>query len=661
MNTKTAFPLLGAAYYPEAWDEREQERDIARMQKAGITVARMAEFAWYKMEPREGEFDFEWLHAVIDKLDAAGIAVILGTPSATPPIWLEEKDPSMMVLHETGLRAQHGARRKNCSNHPLYRRYVARIVEKMAQEFGTDPRVIGWQIDNEIYPYDNGCFCEHCQKGFAQHLKKKYGSIEELNRQWNLHLFSQAYSDFSQVPMPMKHVWHGPHLRYEWKEYCSDTHVDFVKMQADILRCYTKAPIGTDMMPLFGLNYEKIADLSDVMQFNHYHDETQLSNAAFWFDYLRTFKEKPFWNTETSTCWNGADYTPSDLRPEGFCRANSWLPIVLGGGASMYWLWRQHWAGHELMHGSVLYASGRPLHIFSEVQEVASGFAKAADFLKNTCVQTDTAMIVSVKNNLLFECQPITSVEREQADRKLLMYRHITKCGIRPDIIAPTKELSGYKLLFTPYLMTLEEGDLPQRIEHWVKNGGTWVVGPMTDIRNFIGAHYTDRETGMLECLTGSTLVQQIPDHSHHISCAWKDGTPYSACHFLQLFDVDDGAESLVEVVGGFSALQGKTLVFRKRVGKGTVIVIGALPEDADAARLLEIALVDSGAETMHFTGDIVAAPRRGEGFNGIAAQEIAGTTGKLYFEGSMRDLLTDTVYTGEAPFAPFQTRILAK
>lgn len=105
--------LLGTAYYPEDWDEAEQDRDIAMMQKAGIKIARMAEFSWAKTEPREGEFHFEWLHRVIDKLWAAGIYTMLGTPTATPPNWVEELDLDMMMLDESGRRYTHSARRHN--------------------------------------------------------------------------------------------------------------------------------------------------------------------------------------------------------------------------------------------------------------------------------------------------------------------------------------------------------------------------------------------------------------------------------------------------------------------------------------------------------------------------------------------------------------------
>jgi len=653
--------FLGAAYYPEDWDEKEQDRDIEMMVKAGIKIVRMAEFSWSVMEPEEGKYNFEWLHRVIDKLDKNGIKVMLGTPSATPPIWLEEKYPSMMIIDDFGRPAHHGGRRNNCSNNPYYCEYVSKIVEKMAQEFGNDSRVIAWQMDNEIYTYTNSCYCEHCQKAFKEHLIKKYKTIDNLNKRWNLNLFSQHYDNFDQVPLPKPFIWNNPHIRYEWKEFISDSHVDFIKMQADILHRYTNAPIGTDMMPIYGVAYEKISKFVDMIQYNHYHDHKNQIKAAFWFDYLRTFKDIPFWCTETSTCWNGGTVVPHDLRPEGFCTANSWLPIVLGGGANMYWLWRQHWAGHELMHGAVLYSSGRPMHIFDEVQSVAKGFKKAEDFLSNTKVVTDTAMLVSAKSRLLLECQHISETGDDNGDGLLRLYRYIVKSGIRPDIIAPTKDFSSYKLLFAPYLVTLEEENLSERIENWVKEGGILVAGPMTDIRDDIGAHYTDRETGILERLTESKLVQQVPDHEFTVPCQWTDGESYKAMHFLQMFDISDDAEPWVRVTGGFKAFKDKSLVFLKKVGKGAVIVVGALPDDTNAPKILDRIIKVSDTKTFKFEGNIVAAKREGKNQCGIAAQEISGLKGTLYFDGTMTDILTDKIYTEKVEIEPFGTVILRK
>lgn len=658
-------PMLGAAYYPEAWPEAEQDRDIAMMRRSGITVVRIGEFAWKRMEPREGEFDFRWLHDVIRALEAAGIRVILGTPSATPPLWLEELDPEMRMIKENGMAMQHGGRRHCCSNNPTYRRYSARIAEKLVREFGAHPNVIGWQIDNEIAAFD-GCWCSHCRKGFSEYLRSRYGTVERLNERWNLNLFSQSYDSFDQIPRPLPHTWHSPHLKFEWNRFLADSHTEFVRLQADILHRYTDRPVGTDMMPVFNQDYARMNEFLDVVQYNHYDDEHSISRELFWFDYMRAIKDRPFWVTETATCWNGATSTPSNLRPEGFCRLNSWLPVVLGGEANLYWLWRQHWAGHELMHGAVLYASGRPMHIFGEVQQTAAEYARCGDFLAGTRVQTDVAMMVSTRNDYLMKEQQVVWEEGAHAwetayTRRLYRaYDPMTALGLRPDVIPPEKDLSRYRLLYTPYMLTLEEPGLPQRIEQWVKDGGVWIAGPMTDIRDDIGAHYRDRETGMLEALTGAVLVWQVPDSEHRIPCRWTDGSPFGANQWLQLYDVPEDAQVLATAEGYHRALAGKAVAFSRQLGRGTVIVLGTEPSPEDAKRILALAIARSGAEHFEIRGAVAAARRKGAA-EGITAAEYGGADAWLRLDGRYTDLITGREYDREIRFSPYQVAILKK
>ena len=50
--------LNGAAYYPEDWDESEQDKDIEMMKKAGIKTVRMAEFVSPKIKSASGLISF---------------------------------------------------------------------------------------------------------------------------------------------------------------------------------------------------------------------------------------------------------------------------------------------------------------------------------------------------------------------------------------------------------------------------------------------------------------------------------------------------------------------------------------------------------------------------------------------------------------------------
>ena len=192
MPRKFTPPFLGAAYYPEDWPLSQVDDDIKLMKNTDM-VLRMAEFAWSAMESREGKYAFDWLHAVVDKMGRAGIATIIGTPTGYLPIWLTEKYPEILFVMDNGREIPHGGRRHYCPQNKTYRDYCAKIVTKMAQEFGNDENVIGWQIDNEVSYYRTPCVCPVCTERFHKMLGKRFGTIDKLNKAWCTNLWSQTY------------------------------------------------------------------------------------------------------------------------------------------------------------------------------------------------------------------------------------------------------------------------------------------------------------------------------------------------------------------------------------------------------------------------------------------------------------------------------------
>lgn len=649
-------PYLGVAYYPEDWPEEQMDSDIRRMREIGVNVARIGEFAWHRMEPRDGEFDFSFFHKVVNKLREAGIGVIMGTPTATPPRWLSRLYPDVFMERENGRRSEHGGRRHCCSNNPHYNAYCMRIVEAMAREFGEDPAIIGWQIDNEIYTGDLGCFCPECQAKFRERLREKFGHIDALNEAWNLNLFSQWYDDFADIPAP-RDAWHNPHLLLAWRTFQNDSHIAFVHRQAEILHRYARVPVGTDTMPFNAMDYRRMTEKLDIVQFNHYNEAHSLHACSFWFDFLRTLKEHPFWVTETATNWNGSVAITQSVKPEGFCRANSWLPVALGAEANMYWLWRTHWAGHELMHGAVLDASGRDMHTVGEVEEVARGFRKAADFLNGTRVQTDVALHFTSLGWNLHETQPVVSGLKYMETVQERWYRPAVDMGLRPDVIDAAAPLDAYKLIATPMVMALEEENLAARMAQWVREGGVWVVGPLTDVRNLEGARYRDRFYGTLEALTGLTWRYAVPDKEGSVAAQWSDGAAFAGETWFEMVDAEEGA--LVRVCGGHSAFAGKAIVSQKRVGKGWVVLLGTIPSYEDARRLLAHACALSGVWGVSIEGSVMVSPRAGAAGRGLILVEYGAKEAACVLPEPMTDVLTGRAFSGRVVLKPYEVLVL--
>lgn len=652
-------PYYGAAYYPEDWPLEQIDQDIALMKDAGMNVMRIGEFAWSRMEPVEGQYDFEWLHLVVDKLGEAGIAVIMGTPTCTPPIWVARNYPECLVVDENGVTMQHGARRHACPNSPMYRELSRRIVTALAEEFGHDKNVIGWQIDNELYTVGRrGCCCPECHRKFQLSLRERYGTIEKLNEAWGLNLWSQAYSSFADIPIPKSTIWHHPSLIAAWSDFQSDSYVEFCHMQADILHDLADQPVGTDMMPTGGINYAKIHRKLDLVQFNHYSPAERLHKVPFWFDFIRTLCDRPFWNTETSTCWNGST-TANGYKEAGFCRANSWLPIALGGEACLYWLWRSHWAGHELMHGSVVSSSGRPLHIIDEVREVSKGFEASSDFLSTTQVKKPKlAMHFSCFEWLMFACQPMVRdfVYIDQLiDR---FYVPIIQSQLRLDVVDPSASLDGYEVVVSPFVAALDESGLRERLLRWIEDGGTWIAGPMTDTRTMDCTKFTHSPFGSLEEWTGVYCKYQIPGEPRDFALRYSDGTESTGKAWYDGFE-PNGAEVIAEYTEG--PLSGLAAVVRRRLGKGQIVLLGTIPDPQSLVKLIRGVGCAELEPYFEASPNLLVVPRSGSGGEGAVVVEMKNEPGKLQLPNQYKDLLSGRSLKGELEVPGYAVLVLQR
>ena len=673
-------PYLGAAYYPEAWPPEQVDEDIRLMLEAGLNVVRIAEFAWSSMEPEEGRFELGWLHRVVDKLGAAGIATIMCTPSCTPPAWLTAKYPEVVVVNHAGVRAGHGFRRHVCPNNPVYREFCGRITMKLAEAFGHDERVIGWQIDNEVDLWEGwGCYCNLCVQLFREGLRQKFGSVEALNAAWGTNVWSQTYQSFSHVPAPHPNYCHHPSLLTAWVQFQNESLVNYVAHQAAILHQQPRdlapalqradkglqplvhnrvsQPVGTDMMPILSVSYEQMHRNLDLVQYNHYDTMDDLWRQVFWMDYVRPVKKAPFWNTETSTCWNGG-VTANGYREPGFCRANSWLPISLGAEANLYWLWRSHWSGQELMHGCVVSSSGRPLHIMNEVQEVSAGFKTVSEFLNGTRPEPPgLAVHVSTLAHAQLRFQSIVPGFDYVESMLNRVYRPLMGVHLRADVIDPAAPLDAYRLVFSPFLPALDESGLRERMRAWIEDGGTWVVGPFSDIRTLEGTKPTHAPFGCLEEWAGVSCKYELPGAPRDFPLRWFDGRKSQGSLWYAGF-TPDGAKTLAAYTEG--PLAGLAAVTETQLGQGRIILLGTLCIPDDLQRLmLRLAEQCGILPAADATPNVLVVPREGEAGKGVIVIEIENRPGALTLSSPVRDMLDGNEHVGRVEIAPYQVMVL--
>lgn len=229
---------LGVCYYPEHWPEEQWAKDARRMVETGLSHVRIGEFAWSRIEPEPGRFDWAWLDRAIETLHDAGLGIILGTPTATPPKWLMDRMPDMLAVDREGKPRKFGSRRHYCFSHVGYRGEAARITRAVAKRYGRHPAIVAWQTDNEYGCHDTvQSFSDAARDGFRRWLEARYDGIDALNAAWGNVFWSMEYRAFDEIDLPNLTVTEAnPAHWLAFRRFASDEVATFNRAQVDILR-----------------------------------------------------------------------------------------------------------------------------------------------------------------------------------------------------------------------------------------------------------------------------------------------------------------------------------------------------------------------------------------------------------------------------------------
>jgi beta-galactosidase len=662
---------FGAAYYPETWPEEQIDKDIERMKELNMNVMRMAEFSWSKMEPEEGRYDFEWLHKIIEKLHANGIDVILGTPSAAPPIWMWEKHPEIARTDDMGVKKIHGDRRSTSYTNETYRQKSAEIAERMAREFGNKPGVIGWQTDNEFgYSPD---YSEETEKRWHEWLRKKYNSIENLNQLWATDLWSQTYNDFKQIPMPLSHIWHHPSLRFEWARFTNDMIVEFQDLQLAAIRKYSDLPITHDTMPGQRVDYEKLMEDVDYMSVNNYHSWEAYDRIVSNYDRMRGYKKGYYWLFETAP--NNSGGGPEGRtwflhQPDGSMRAALWMNYALGGQGAMYWLWRQQRAGQEMVHGAVISAWGKPAANYDDIKELGEELKKSSDFLMNNPVTpAKIAVIYSHESENGFRTENYVNDLGYYNEWTYRFFLPFQDAYLHRDVIAPSFDLDPYKIVFAPLLPYISD-DLRSRMKEWVHQGGTLVLGPMSGYRTGHWTSFTEQALGDIEDWMGITVESRIPigleeqEESKEVLLEWNKELgfePNQALLWSEALSTDKG-KILASYKKGMH--DGEPAIIENKVGKGKVVFLGTDPGRENLREMFLRYASEQDIEPLA-SGDkgVVVAPRGTKNQKGKVLVNIMNEQRSISLpkKETYTDILTGEKITGSLRLEPYEVKVLRK
>lgn len=483
---------LGTCYYPEHWSADLWEDDTQKMVEAGISYVRIGEFCWSKIEPKPNHFSWDWLDQAIETLGKADLKIILCTPTATPPIWMLEKIPTMLAVDKNGQPRKYGSRRHYCFSNEDYKKECQRICEILSKRYGKNPHIIAWQIDNEYGCHDTTISYSHAALvGFQKWLAEKYKNIEALNTAWGNIFWSMEYSRFEQIDLPnMTVTTPNPSHLLDFHRYSSDQVVHFNRMQVDVLRRHTHVPLLHNYMGrITDFDHYKVGDDLDIATWDSYplgflEDRLQLGEnekkefsrqghpdfQAFHHDLYRTVGKGRFWIMEQQPGpVNWAPYNPCPL--PGMIRLWTWEAFAHSAEAVCYFRWRQLPFAQEQMHTGMLYHDGKPTSTFSQAQQVAKEIKSLG---KMEAATSKVAIVFDYQSHWAWEIQP-HGRDFNYFELVFDFYKALRKLGLSIDIIPPNGEkIHQYRMVLMPGLMAISS-NLKKAIDSFK---GTLLMGP---------------------------------------------------------------------------------------------------------------------------------------------------------------------------------------
>jgi len=584
---------MGTDWYPEQWPESRWEEDLRLMEAANLKVVRVAEFAWSRMEPSDGHFDFDWLERAISLAAKHHIVSVIGTPTAGPPAWLTQKYPDTMRIDENGHRATHGNRAHGSVSSPRYREFCRRIAEQMGNRFGHNPNVVGWQIDNE-YGYALMSYDDVTRSQFQGWLQDKYKTLDNLNTRWTTSYWSQTYDNWAEIPIPIGG--HNPGLMLDWKRFVTYTWTSYQQNQIDAIRKQADARqfITGNFMGFFdGFDHYQITEPLTFASWDDYvgsgHVDPVYNGLAH--DLTRGFKRQNFWVIETQPgAVNWA--LVNNFLNRGEARAMAWQAIGHGADDVNYWQWRSALNGQEEIHGVLVGPDGTPVPFYDEVSQTAHEFAQVESSFRDTMPVSQVALLYSYDSHWAIQFQRHTD---KYDDIGLLKsyYRALRPLSQSVDVVGAYAPLGSYKLVVAPSLNVLPK-DLADHLLEYVRNGGQLVLGPRSGMKDEFNALLPQRQPGYLADALGARVEQYYAlEKEFPVSGTWGAGSASIWADQLKTRVPD--AEPLLKYGKSNGWLDDQPAAVTRSYGRGRITYVGAILDDKLMAAAAEWMVQKSG------------------------------------------------------------------
>ncbi|MEW1847061.1 beta-galactosidase, partial [Nonomuraea angiospora] len=457
---------FGGDYNPEQWDESVWHEDVRLMREAGVNLVTVGVFAWSTLQPAPGRWNFDWLDRVLDLLHANDIAVDLATATASPPPWLTTRHPEVLPVDRHGRTMSQGGRQAWSPSSRVYREHSLALVEKLAARYGEHPALALWHVSNELGGHNSRCYGEASAVAFRAWLRERYqDSLDDLNAAWTTAAWSQTYSAWEEIQPPrLTFTDSNPTQVLDFDRFSSDQLREQLRAEIAVLRRITPdVPITTNMV-LFdagkNMDYSSWAADLDLIASDHYLRPTPDAHVELSFSADRArglSKGDPWLLMETATgatSWRSVNpaKSPGQLRRDVFSH------VARGADGICFFQWRAARAGAERFHSAMLPHAGAGSRKFREVAALGADLRSCAGVL-GARVVADCALLFSEESWWAAERESHPHNGLSYAESALGWYRSLWEAGVTADVVPPSADLSGYRLIVVPMLYLVSDRD----------------------------------------------------------------------------------------------------------------------------------------------------------------------------------------------------------
>ncbi|GFJ88259.1 beta-galactosidase [Phytohabitans rumicis] len=504
---------FGGDYNPEQWPEDVWHEDVALMRRAGVNLVSVGVFAWSRLEPEEGRYDFGWLDRVLDLLDEGGVKVALATPTASPPPWFSLAYPDALPVRADGTRLLHGSRDTYCGSAPAYREACRRIAGELGRRYAGHPALALWHVHNE---YGTACHCDHAAAAFRGWLRKEYGDLDALNDAWVTDFWSQRYSDWEQVfPPRATQYLANPGQLLDFRRFWSDELLAAYTEQRDVLRAATPdVPVTTNFVfggwvPVDHARWAREVDLVAIDDYPSDAGPAAEEQVAFAGDLARHWAGGDKWLLMESA--PNLIYTPGRMHAKepGRMLRHSLAHVARGSRGAMFFQWRAPRGGAERFHSALVPHAGPDSRTFREAVELGSAL-RALSEVEDGAIEAPAAIAWDAASWWALQGPGLPWEGIDYLAEARAAHRALWTAGITTDFVSLSRPLAPYRLLVLPahYLMSDAAADA---VAAYVDAGGHLVATYLSGIADERGRVRLGGYPGALRDVLGVRVEEFRP------------------------------------------------------------------------------------------------------------------------------------------------------